>query len=356
MAIASGSRLGAYEVLAFIGTGGMGEVYHARDTKLNRDVALKVLPTVFVADPDRLARFEREAQALAALNHLNIAHIHGLEDSGGVRAIVMELVEGPTLADILEGPAPASAFRPALPLGTALNIARQIAEALETAHETGIIHRDLKPANIKVREDGTVKVLDFGLAKAIEPAAASASASMSPTITTPAMTESGVILGTAAYMSPEQASGKPVDKRSDIWSFGVVLWEMISGRRLFHGETVSHTLADVLRAPIDFSQLPADTPQTLRVLLRRCLNRDVRKRMRDIGEARFQLEEMSSGADERASSSPSTAAPTGLRMRERIAWGVGVVLLALVATGAIVWAVRPVPMSPETRLEITTPA
>ena len=356
MAIASGSRLGAYEVLALIGAGGMGEVYRARDTKLNRDVALKVLPYAFVADPDRLARFQREAQTLAALNHPNIAHIHGLEDSGDVRALVMELVDGPTLADILAGTPQGSGLRRALPLGDVLNIARQIAEALEAAHETGIIHRDLKPANIKVRDDGTVKVLDFGLAKAIEPAAVSASVSMSPTITTPAMTESGVILGTAAYMSPEQASGKPVDKRSDVWSFGVVLWEMISGRRLFHGETVSHTLADVLRAPIDFSQLPADTPQTLRLLLRRCLNRDVRKRMRDIGDARFQLEEMSSGADEHASWRPSTAATTGLRTRERIAWGVGVVLLALVATGAIVWAVRAVPMPPETRLEITTPA
>jgi serine/threonine protein kinase len=216
MTLASGTRYGPFEVIAVIGAGGMGEVYRARDTKLNRDVALKVLPESFASDPDRLARFQREAQVLASLNHPNIAHIHGLEDSGGVRALVMELVEGEDLAQRIT--------RGAIPIDEALPIAKQIAEALEPAHEQGIIHRDLKPANIKVRPDGTVKVLDFGLAKALEATGAvSASVSMSPTITTPAMTQAGIILGTAAYMSPEQARGKPLDRRTDIWAFGCVL-------------------------------------------------------------------------------------------------------------------------------------
>src|ERR1700704_2094971 len=226
MPLSAGARLGPYEILSAIGAGGMGEVYRARDTKLNRDVALKILPDAFASDPDRLARFTREAQTLAALNHPHIAHIHGLEEAGGVRALVMELVEGEDLAErIARGP---------MPLDEALPIARQIADALEAAHEQGIIHRDLKPANIKVRPDGTVKVLDFGLAKALEATGAmSSSASMSPTITTPAMTQAGMILGTAAYMAPEQAKGREADKRSDIWAFGCVLYEMLTGKRVF---------------------------------------------------------------------------------------------------------------------------
>src|SRR5207342_1397187 len=220
--LAPGLRLGSYEILSALGAGGMGQVYRARDTKLNRDVALKILPDAFASDLDRLARFTREAQTLASLNHPNIAHIHGLEESGGVRALVMELVEGEDLSQrIARGPTQ---------LDDALPIAKQIAEALEAAHEQGIVHRDLKPANIKVRTDGTVKVLDFGLAKAMEPAGASSPGiSMSPTITTPAMTQAGMILGTAAYMSPEQARGGAVDRRADIWAFGVVLWEMLTG-------------------------------------------------------------------------------------------------------------------------------
>ena len=223
MALSAGTHLGPYEVLSALGVGGMGEVYRARDTKLNRDVAIKVLLPAVANDPERLARFSREAQVLASLNHPNIAQIHGLEDSGGVRALVMELVEGPTLADRIAAGA--------IPIDEALAIAKQITEALEAAHDQGIIHRDLKPANIKVREDGTVKVLDFGLAKGLNPAAASSAAAMnSPTVTLHG-TQAGMILGTAAYMSPEQATGKVVDTRSDLWAFGVVLLEMLSGPR-----------------------------------------------------------------------------------------------------------------------------
>src|SRR5712691_7562396 len=238
----AGEQLGNYEVLAMIGKGGMVEVYRARDQNLGRDVAIKVLPAALAQNPDRLARFEREAKVLAALTHPNIAIIHGMENpAGNARAIVMELVEGPTLADRLE--------KGALPLDETLAIMRQIADALEAAHEKGVVHRDLKPANVKVREDGTVKVLDFGLATAVQGNAREPSdGAMSPTLTLGA-TEVGMILGTAAYMSPEQAAGKPVDKRADIWSFGVVLWEMLTGKRLFHAEDMSLILADVLRAP-----------------------------------------------------------------------------------------------------------
>src|SRR5438445_5040939 len=226
LALTTGTRLGVYEVTAQIGEGGMGQVFRARDTKLNRDVALKVLPDSFANDPDRLARFTREAQVLASLNHPNIAHIHGLEEADGVTALVLELVEGEDLAQRIS--------RGAIPLDEALPIAKQIADALEAAHEQGIIHRDLKPANIKVRADGTVKVLDFGLAKATEPiSVVPASLSLSPTITTPAMTQAGMILGTAAYMAPEQARGRTVDKRADIWAFGAVLVEMLTGQQAF---------------------------------------------------------------------------------------------------------------------------
>src|SRR5499427_735101 len=273
MSLASGSRLGAYEIVAAIGAGGMGEVYRARDTRLNRDVALKILPAEFASDPDRLARFKREAQVLASLSHPNIAAIHGFEDSDGVHALVLELVEGPALADrIAHGP---------IGIDEALPIARQIADALECAHEAGIVHRDLKPANIKVREDGTVKVLDFGLAKLAEvqgAGSAAATHTQSPTITTPAMTATGLILGTAAYMSPEQAKGKPADKRSDIWAFGCVLYEMLTGRRAFAGEDVSDALAFILTTEPDWSALTADTPAPIRRLLRRCMTKDHKQR------------------------------------------------------------------------------
>jgi len=273
MPLAIGAHLGAFEIVAAIGAGGMGEVYRARDTKLNRDVALKILPPDFALDPDRLARFKREAQVLASLNHPNIAAIHGFEDSQGVQALILELVDGPTLADrIVRGP---------LPFDDALAIARQIAGALEAAHGQGIVHRDLKPANIKLRSDGTVKVLDFGLAKALEQAStANANVTVSPTITSPAVTQAGVILGTAAYMSPEQAKGKPADKRADIWSFGVVLFEMLTGKPPFTGETVAETLANILKEPPDLDRAPA----AVRPLLRKCLEKDRERRLRDIGD------------------------------------------------------------------------
>ena len=292
--LSSGTRLGAYQVIGAIGAGGMGEVYRARDAKLNRDVALKVLPQLFAVDPDRLARFKREAHVLASLNHPNIGAIYGLEESNGLQALVLELIEGPTLADRLDdGP---------IPMDEAVPIARQIAEALEAAHEMGIVHRDLKPANIKLRDDGAVKVLDFGLAKAADPIEAiSSSATASPTITSPALTQMGVILGTAAYMSPEQVKGRPADKRSDVWAFGVVLLEMLSGQRAFKGGDVPDTLAAVLRQPVDLTTLPASTPPAVRSLIARCLERDVKHRLRDIGEARIVLEDPGALAGERAS-------------------------------------------------------
>jgi len=294
LALDVGTRIGPYEILQFTGAGGMGQVYRARDTRLNRDVAVKVLPDALLHDHDPLARFRREAQVLASLNHPNIATIHGLEESDGVRALVMEFVEGRTLAEIIGG-SPAGSSAPIERLGPseAVNIARQIAEALEAAHEQGIIHRDLKPANIIVREDGTVKVLDFGLAKALDPAGAAAQAGVggpigaAPTVTSPAVTNLGVILGTAAYMSPEQARGKPVDKRADIWAFGVVLYEMVTGRRPFQGENVTDVLAAVVKDAPDLSAAPPE----LRRLLEKCLEKDPHKRLRDISSVALLLEE-----------------------------------------------------------------
>src|SRR6187551_802419 len=255
----------------------MGQVYRATDTTLGREVAIKILPDAFASDPDRLARFEREAKTLASLNHPHIAAIYAVEKSGGMHALVMELVEGDDLSQRIE--------TGAIPLDEALPIAKQIAEALEAAHEQGIVHRDLKPANIKVKTDGTVKVLDFGLARATDPVSNAPNVSQSPTLTTPAMTQAGMILGTAAYMSPEQAKGRTVDKRADIWAFGVVVYEMLTGRRLFAAEDVSETLAAVLTRDLSMAALPAATPLRLQRLLARCLDRDPRMRLRDIGEA-----------------------------------------------------------------------
>ena len=316
MRLAAGDRVGPYEITSAIGAGGMGEVYRARDTKLNRNVALKVLPAQVADDRERLARFRREAQVLASLNHPNIANIHGLEDAGPTPALVMELVEGETLDARLKPRAPSDnagtrgdgvpiarrgrdgvSFSRAIPIDEALAIARQIAEALEMAHERGIVHRDLKPANVKVREDGTVKVLDFGLAKALspDPSGESPDAMNSPTLTAHA-TQLGVILGTAAYVAPEQAKGKPVDRRADIWAFGLVLYEMLAGRRAYEADDVSETLAAVLTREVDWTALPTNLPPKLTSLLRDCLVRDPKQRLRDIGDARRVLEQIISGA------------------------------------------------------------
>src|SRR5579859_1203447 len=314
MPLTSGNRLGSYEIIAPLGAGGMGEVYRARDTKLGREVALKVLPAAFAQDAERMARFQREAQVLASLNHPNIASIYGLEESGITRALVMELVEGQTLAERIAGAHPLTrpssggspspqgrgaggeGVRPSpLPLDETLTIAKQIAEALEFAHERGIIHRDLKPANVKVTHDGAVKVLDFGLAKALSTEDSGTNITHSPTISI-AATQAGMILGTAAYMSPEQAKGKTVDRRADIWAFGCVLYEMLTGTRTFEGETTSDVLAAVIRAEPDWNELPQSTPPSIRKLLWRCLQKDPKQRLRDIGDARIAIEETLSGA------------------------------------------------------------
>jgi eukaryotic-like serine/threonine-protein kinase len=369
MALARGTRIGPYEISALIAVGGMGEVYRATDTNLSRAVAIKVLPEAVVSDVERLARFDREAKTLAALNHPNIAHVYGLEESGGTRAIVMELVEGPTLADrTAKGP---------IPIDESVSIGKQIAEALETAHEQGIVHRDLKPANIKVRSDGTVKVLDFGLAKLIEPGEAgragraaeagrtggagnqyvaqgfSPALTNSPTITTPAMTQAGLLLGTAAYMSPEQASGKAVDKRADVWAFGVVLWEMLTGRRLFEGETVSHTLAFVLTRDPDWAALPRSTPPSIRRLLRRCLAKDGKRRLSDMTSARLELDEALTAPE-----SESTEAVPSNRRASRLSMGVVAAALALASVAvAIAWRMlRAEPQDQLMYVDIATPS
>ena len=320
----------------------MGEVYRATDTKLNRDVALKVLPEAFASDPERLARFQREAEVLASLNHPNIAAIHGLEEADGVRALVLELVEGPTLADrIAQGP---------IPLAEAIAIAKQIAEALEAAHEAGVIHRDLKPANVKVKSDDTVKVLDFGLAKALEGDTGS-DPSESPTLTA-AATQMGVIMGTAAYMSPEQAAGRTADKRSDIWSFGVVLFEMLTGQRLFTGETVSHVLGGVLRIDPDWNTLPTVTPEPLRRLLRHCLHKDRKRRLRDIGDGLTELDDALTAQPTETTATP-VAQPAG--WRQALPLALGTLIVGSLITGLAVWTLKPSPPQPVARFPISVP-
>ena len=317
MSLPPGAVIGPYRISAPLGAGGMGEVYRATDTKLGRDVAIKVLPDAFALDADRLARIEREARALAALNHPNVAQIYGLEDAGGGSlALVMELVEGPTLADrILHGP---------LPLGETLSIARQIADALDAAHERSVIHRDLKPSNIKIREDGTVKVLDFGLAKSL--AHTPASATTVATMTSPDMTGTGVIVGTPAYMSPEQARGLALDKRTDIWAFGCVVYEMLTGRLAFRGATVTDTLASILEREPDWTAVPSTAPSALMHVIKRCLAKDVRRRLRDIGDARAELD----AADQRI---VDTDRPPTHAVRQR-GWILAVGAVALVAASA----------------------
>ena len=329
-----GRTLGQYEISAKLGEGGMGQVYKAHDTKLKRDVAIKVLPDSVANDPERLARFEREAHTLASLNHPNIAQIYGVEDSTPMRALVMELVPGRTLDELIPG----------LSMTDSIAIARQIADALEAAHDHGIVHRDLKPANIKVKDDGTVKVLDFGLAKTTD----GGSATESATMTSPAMTAAGFILGTAAYMSPEQARGKPVDRRSDIWAFGAILFEMLSGRRLFEGETVSDLIAGVLRQDVPWNSLPEETPPSLRRLLRRCLERDPRKRLTAIGDARLDLDD---AMERDADAAPLPAATTpAARDRKGFAWPI---VLATAATAAAAAALAVVALRPS---PVTAPA
>jgi Tol biopolymer transport system component len=335
MSLTAGTRLGPYEIVSALGAGGMGEVYRARDARLNRDVALKVLPAVFADDPSRMARFEREAQVLASLNHPNIAALYGLEESNGVRALVMELVEGETL----QGP---------LPLDEVVPVAKQIAEALEYAHDCGVIHRDLKPANIKVTPNGTVKLLDFGLAKALDDDPVSGDSRHSPTLSL-AATRLGVILGTAAYMAPEQAKGKPVDRRADIWSFGVVVAELLIGKQLYSGDSVAEILASVMLKDPPLDGLPAATPPALQTLLRRCLEKDPRRRLQAIGEARLLLED---GISAVAPAEPAPpAAATGSR---RPVGALAGALLLCAALGLWGWLRAPQP-APKQVMRWTTP-
>jgi Tol biopolymer transport system component len=334
MSLTTGDRVGPYEVVRLLGTGGMGEVYRARDSRLNRDVAIKVLRGECV-DQEGLPRFVREAQSLAALNHPHIAQIYGLEDT----ALVMELVEGDDLsARLARGP---------LAIDDAIAIARQIAEALESAHDVGIVHRDLKPANVKVRGDGTVKVLDFGLAKVWAGASSDEDVLNSPTIATPAMTSAGIILGTAAYMSPEQARGRPVDKRADIWAFGVVLYEMLSGRRAFPGDTITDVIAAVITREPDWSALPNGVPVRVRELLARCLEKDPRLRLRDIGEARIALGKPHAHRDGAASPVART------KIQQWLPWA----LAALAGVSAVsAWMLKPIPATPLQKMELSLPA
>ncbi len=323
--VQAGSRLGAYEITAKLGAGGMGEVYRATDTKLNRDVAIKVLPAEVAGDPDRLARFKREAQVLASLNHPSIAAIHGLEEADGKPFLVLELVEGEELAERLK--------RGAVPIDEAIAIAKQIAEALEEAHEHGIVHRDLKPANVKVTPGDKVKVLDFGLAKAYATESATGSyadVSNSPTLARTG-TQAGVILGTAAYMSPEQARGKSVDKRADIWAFGVVLFEMLTGKRLFEGETVSDVLAAVLTREPNWAALPAATPGLAHQLLRRCLERDPKRRLHDIADARIVLEDVAAGVESKVDAAGLASVAATRSRRAPLAWLAALVVSATAA-------------------------
>jgi Tol biopolymer transport system component len=332
LSLSPGTRLGVYEITALIGEGGMGRVFRARDTTLKRDVAIKVLPPSFTTDPDRLARFQREAEVLASLNHANIAQIHGLETCNGIRALVMELVEGEDLAQHIA--------RGAIPIDEALPIATQIAEALKVAHEQGIMHRDLKPANIKVRPDGTVKVLDFGLAKAMESNGSAPNISQSPTITTPAMTRAGMILGSAAYMSPEQAKGKPLDKRADIWAFGAVLFEMLTAQRAFGGADVADTLAAVLRVEPDWTVLPGAASFPIRTLLRGCLEKDAPLRIADISAALFVLRYLVAGAATEGVSNAGHGGGADVRRLARFTTAALMLGAAAAGTG-VWWSTRP---------------
>jgi serine/threonine protein kinase len=341
MPLVIGQQLGSYEITALLGKGGMGEVYRARDAKLKREVAIKVLPEDLSRDFARASRFQREAEVLASLSHPNIAAIYDLQEAGETRFLILELVEGETLADRIA--------RAPIPLDDALLIAKQIAEALEAAHERGVIHRDLKPANVKLKPDGSVKVLDFGLAKIHESDVHTASLSNSPTLMT-ASSVPGVILGTAAYMSPEQAKGKEVDRTTDVWAFGCVLYEMLAGRPAFEGETLGEILAGVLKDEPDWRRLPLETPEAIRRLLRRCLKKDRKQRLPHIGAARIEIDEAQS---EPASSALLVAkAP---RRAERFLWISALAAVALIGAAAVLWTRKPEEQLPQQRLEITTP-
>jgi serine/threonine-protein kinase len=331
MSIAAGTRIGVYEIVALIGAGGMGEVYRARDTRLKRDVAIKVLPDAFANDAERLARFQREAELLATLNHPNIGAVYGFEQSERASAIVLELIEGDTLADRIA--------HDALPIKTALTIALQIAEALEAAHERGVIHRDLKPANIKITPDDKVKVLDFGLAKAMESSPAG-NLTHSPTLSMMA-TQAGMVLGTAAYMSPEQAKGFPADQRSDIFSFGTVLYEMLTGRQPFHGDTAPDVLASVIVRDVDFNALPPNLNPRLREMIERCLEKNPKKRWQAIGDVRAELETLAAHP-----LSVATGVPVPLMSWRRIVPIAATALLTAVGAVVVDRSIRPTPAVP----------
>src|SRR5262245_37211543 len=338
-----GRHVGHYRILALLGRGGMGDVYRALDSTLNREVAVKVLPDLFSQDADRVARFKREAHVLASLNHANIGAIHGFEDGAEVKALVLELVEGPTLAD--------RTARGRIDLEEALPIARQIADALEAAHERGIVHRDLKPANIKVRADGAVKVLDFGLARALDLDWSSDALSASPRVSSPVVTADGIIVGTPAYMSPEQARGKPAEKRADLWAFGCVLYEMLTGRRAFAGQDTTETLAAVIKDDPDWRALPDETPPSIRRLLRRCLTKDPKGRLSDAAVARIEIDE--------ALGDPQVdtyATQKMSRRKERFAWASVVLLVGAAAIAPSIFTRRPEPPATEVRFDIQTPA
>ncbi len=345
MPLQTGTHIGVYEVTGKLGEGGMGEVYRARDTSLDRDVALKVLSEAFTADPDRLARFQREAKVLASLNHPNIGGIHGLESAGDTQALVLELIEGPTLADrIAQGP---------ISVEDTLEIATQMAEALEVAHEQGIVHRDLKPANVKVRTDGTVKVLDFGLAKAVTAEPTGSSGSNAPTLSMTGATQMGMVVGTAAYMSPEQAKGKPVDKRADVWAFGAVLYEMLTGQKAFPGDDVSDTFAMVLKFEPEWDKLPDEVPPGLRRLMERCLVKDPKFRLREVGSAIVEIHELETDSSlSESQESPSTG-------RLNTLTGTAAVIAAVLISAVATWyLVTPASESsaPSNRFAVNLPA
>ena len=329
MSLPAGTRIGPYEVLSLAGSGGMGEVYRARDTRLGRDVALKVLPEALASEPERLARFRREAHVIAALNHPNVAQVYDFEETSSAHALAMELVEGPTLAEVIDRlwagvPAGSRRIPAGLSLGDMLQIARQLTLALEAAHEHGIVHRDLKPANIIVREDGTVKVLDFGIAKAFVPDTATApvGADITPTITALTALGAGVVIGTPAYMAPEQVRGRRVDQRADIWAFGCVLFELLSGTRVFEGEDMSTTFSNVLRNEPDFSELPAEVPRHVRETLRFCLQKDVKQRLADVRDVRLALDGALTPSDAAAVAPPVPVDDDGLSPRPVWCWQV----------------------------------